>query len=120
MTGLNRPWDDLHHRSYFLLELKRIEAAEFVTTMNGDSSCPINPLAMHRVYIKGNMASITKMIPINISKNPRVVENLFVEEDFSPEEIQIYTKLFKEFHDIFSWLIRRCQELTHKLLNMKS
>jgi hypothetical protein len=26
LTGLDRPWDDLHHRSYFLLELRRIEA----------------------------------------------------------------------------------------------
>jgi hypothetical protein len=26
MTGFDRPWDDLHHRSYFLLELRRVEA----------------------------------------------------------------------------------------------
>jgi hypothetical protein len=26
MTRLDRHWDDLHHRSYFLPELKRIEA----------------------------------------------------------------------------------------------
>jgi hypothetical protein len=26
MMGLDRPWDDLHHRSYFLPELKRVEA----------------------------------------------------------------------------------------------
>jgi hypothetical protein len=31
------------------------------------------------------------------------VENVFVGENCSPEEIQIYTDLFKEFHDIFSW-----------------
>jgi hypothetical protein len=47
MTGPDRPWDDLHHRSYFLPELRRIEAGEFVMTMNGDIPCPINPLAMH-------------------------------------------------------------------------
>jgi hypothetical protein len=28
MTGPDRPWDDLHHRSYFLPELRRIEAGE--------------------------------------------------------------------------------------------
>jgi hypothetical protein len=48
MTGPDRPWDDLHHRSYFLPELKRIEAGEFITTMNGDAPCPVNPLAMHK------------------------------------------------------------------------
>jgi hypothetical protein len=31
------------------------------------------------------------------------VENVFVRADFSPEEIQIYTNLFKEFRDVFSW-----------------
>jgi hypothetical protein len=29
MTSPDRPWDDLHHRSYFLPELRRIEAGEF-------------------------------------------------------------------------------------------
>jgi hypothetical protein len=31
------------------------------------------------------------------------MENVFVGADFSPEEIQIYTDLFKEFCDVFSW-----------------
>jgi flagellar motor switch protein FliM len=31
------------------------------------------------------------------------MENVFVGADFSPKEIQIYTDLFKEFCDIFSW-----------------
>jgi hypothetical protein len=31
------------------------------------------------------------------------MENVFVIVDFSPEEIQIYTDLFKEFHDVFAW-----------------
>jgi hypothetical protein len=103
LTGPDRPWDDLHHRSYFLPELGRIEAGEFVLTMTGDRSCPINPLATHAVYAKGNMETITKMIPIDISRTPGIVENVFIGADCSPEEIQIYTDLFKEFHDIFSW-----------------
>jgi hypothetical protein len=41
----DRPWDDLHHRSYFLLELRRIEVGEFTLTMTGDKACPINTLA---------------------------------------------------------------------------
>jgi hypothetical protein len=31
------------------------------------------------------------------------MENIFVGADYSPEEIQIYTDLFKEFRDVFSW-----------------
>jgi hypothetical protein len=36
MTSPDKPWEDLHHRSYFLLELSRIEAGEFIVTMTGD------------------------------------------------------------------------------------
>jgi hypothetical protein len=43
------------------------------------------------------------MIPIDISRTPGIMENVFVGADCSPEEIQIYTELFKEFHDVFSW-----------------
>jgi hypothetical protein len=45
MTSLDKPWEDLHHRSYFLPELHRIEAGEFTITMTGDQPCPINLLA---------------------------------------------------------------------------
>jgi hypothetical protein len=71
--------------------------------VNGDNPCHINPMAMHEFYAEGNMEKISTMIPINISKTPGVVENVFVGVDFSPEEIQTYTELFKEFHDFFSW-----------------
>jgi hypothetical protein len=63
--------------------------------MNGDNPCPINPLAMHRVYAEGNMERIATMIPIDISKTPGIVENVFIRADCSPKEIQTYTKLFK-------------------------
>jgi hypothetical protein len=56
MNSPNKPWDYLHHRSYFLPKLSRIEAGEFRT---GDRSCPINPLATHEVYAEGNMETIT-------------------------------------------------------------
>jgi hypothetical protein len=103
MISSNRLWDDLHHRSYFLPELSRIEEGEFTVTMTGDHSCPINLLATHEIYDEGNMETIAETVPINISRNPGVVENIFVGADFSPEEIQIYTYIFKEFRDMFAW-----------------
>jgi hypothetical protein len=63
--------------------------------MTGDRSCPINPLATHEVYVEGNMETISKTILINISRTPGIVEIFFVGTDCSPEEIQIYTDLFK-------------------------
>jgi hypothetical protein len=103
MTGPDKPWEDLHHRSYFLPELHRIEAGEFTITMMGDQPCPINLLATQDIYAKGNMATIAATIPINISRNTDIVENVFVGVDCSPEEIHIYTDLFKEFRNVFAW-----------------
>ena len=67
MTGPDKPWEDLHHRSYFLPELHRIEAGEFTITMMGDQPCPINLLATQDIYAEGNMVTIAATIPINIS-----------------------------------------------------
>jgi hypothetical protein len=68
----------------------------------GDQPCPVNLLATQEIYAEGNMATIIETIPINISRNPGIMENVFVEEHFSPEEIQIYRDPFKEFRDVFS------------------
>jgi hypothetical protein len=71
--------------------------------MTGGRSCPINLLATHEIYVEGNMETIAETIPINISRNPGVVDNVFIEADCSPREIQLYTNIFKEFHDVFAW-----------------
>ena len=55
------------------------------------------------MFAEGNMENISTTIPINISVNPDVVENIYIGANFSPEEIAIYTALFKEFRDVFSW-----------------
>jgi hypothetical protein len=70
--------------------------------MIGDKACPINTLAMHIVYTKGNMETIDQTIPIDISKTPGIVDNIFVRADCSPKEIRIYKNLFKELCDMFS------------------
>ena len=67
MISPDKPWEDLHHRSYFLPELSRIEAGEFTITMTGDQPCPINLLATHEIYAEANIATITETVPINIS-----------------------------------------------------
>ena len=84
--------------------------------MTGDRSCPINPLATHEVYAKGNMETIAETIPINISRTPGVVENVFVGADCSPREIQIYTDLFKGFCDVFSWSYKEMLGIDPKIV----
>jgi hypothetical protein len=60
------------------------------------------PLDTHGIYAEGNMVSISPTITIDISCMPSNIENVYIGADCSPEEILIYTKLFKEFHDVFA------------------
>jgi hypothetical protein len=53
MTGPERPWEDLHHRSYFLPELSRVESGEFRSVVSGGVDQSVNPLEKHGVYAEG-------------------------------------------------------------------
>ena len=45
MTSVERPWDDLHHRSYFLPDLSEVESS-FPSPLSPGSVHPVlNPLA---------------------------------------------------------------------------
>ena len=68
----------------------------------GDVDTHINPLPREGIFSKGNMSKIFTTIPITISTNPNVVENVHIGAKFSSEEIAIYIALFKEFCDVFS------------------
>jgi hypothetical protein len=116
MTSPKKPWDDLHHRSYFLPELSRIKAGELTLTMTGYRHFPINPLATHEVYAEGNMETIAETIPINISRTLGIMENVFIGVDCSLKEIQIYKDLFKEFHNIFSWSYEEIPSIDPKIV----
>jgi hypothetical protein len=103
MNGSDRPWDDMHHHSYFLPELVRIEQDDFRSTLSEIIGHVIVPLDTHEIYAKGNMESISPTIMIDISHILGKVENVYIDADCSLEEIQIYTELFKEFCDVFTW-----------------
>jgi hypothetical protein len=53
-------------------------------------------LDMHGIYAEGNMVNISPTVAIDISRTPGKIENVYIGADCSPEEIQIYTDLFKE------------------------
>ena len=73
MCGQDKIYEDLHHRSYFLLELSKIENQEFHMRLAGDVDTPINPLPRGGMFVEENMTNIFATIPINISVNPNVV-----------------------------------------------
>ena len=103
MCGQDKICEDLHHRSYFLLELSKIENQEFHMRLLDDVDTPINPLPREGMFVEGNIENISTTIPINIFVNPDVVENIHIDANCSLEEIANYTFLFKEFCDIFAW-----------------
>ena len=71
--------------------------------LTDDVDTPINPLPSEGIFSEGNMENISATIPINISVNLDVIENIYICTKCSPKEIAIYTTLFKEFRNIFAW-----------------
>jgi hypothetical protein len=55
--------------------------------MTGDRSCHTNPLTTHKIYAEGNMETIDETIPINISRTPGIIDNVFIGAYSSPEEM---------------------------------
>ena len=50
MSGHGKICEDLHHRSYFLPELSRIENQEFRVRLSEDVHIPINPFPMEGMF----------------------------------------------------------------------
>ena len=50
MCGRDKIYEDLHHRSYFLLELSRIENQEFHMRLSYEVDTPINPLPREGMF----------------------------------------------------------------------
>ena len=57
MCGCDKICKDLHHRSYFLPKLSRIENQEFHMRLADDVDAPINPLPREGMFAKGNVTS---------------------------------------------------------------
>ena len=103
MLGVEPPWEELHHRSYFLPELERLEREDYREILSQKVGRPMIPLSSPGPMADGNMANISSTIPINISCNLGTIENVYIGADCSQDEIREYTELFKEFRDIFAW-----------------
>ena len=58
MSGRGNICEDIHHHSYFLPELSRIENQEFLLRLSEDVDTPINPLPREGMFAEGNMANI--------------------------------------------------------------
>ena len=103
MSGVEPPWEELYHRSYFLPELDHLECEELREILSERIGSPVVPLSSPGPMANGNMVNISPTILINISHDPVKIKNVYIGAECSHAEIQEYTELFKEFHDVFSW-----------------
>jgi hypothetical protein len=51
MNGSDKPWDDMHHRSYFLPELERIEQDDFRSTLSEIVGHAVVPLDTYMTFM---------------------------------------------------------------------
>jgi hypothetical protein len=79
----------MHHCSYFLLELARIEQDDFRSTLSKIVGHSIVPLDTHGIYAEANMAIISPTVMIDISHIPGKIENVYIDANFSLEQIII-------------------------------
>jgi hypothetical protein len=94
--------EDMHHRSYFLLEINRFRRGEFWSTMTKGVDESKNPLAKNSVYAKENL-TYQKTFQSTSLKPLESWKMFFIGAYYYPKEICRYTSLFKEFCALFPW-----------------
>jgi hypothetical protein len=52
MNGFDKPWDDMHHPSYFLLDLERIKQDDFRSTLSEIVGDDVVLIDMHDIYVE--------------------------------------------------------------------
>jgi hypothetical protein len=97
------PWDDNHHRSSFLPSLDDIEKDISSIFPSDIVDSPQTPILTQDTISEGNLGNISSTITVDISIKEGIVENIQLGANCSAEEVETYTALFKEFHDIFAW-----------------
>ena len=89
LTTLEYPWDNMHHRSFFLPEELVLQFDQFSMEtkdfIHGKVDWFKNPIPVPDAFEEGNMANILTTVKINISTNPEVVEEVLLGASCSPE-----------------------------------
>ena len=119
MSRVEPPWEELHHRSYFLPELDCLEQEDFREVLSERIGSPMVPLSSPILMADGNMENISPMIPINISHDPGRIENVYIGAECSHAEIQEYTSYLKNSVISLLGFTMKCQVSTLALLNIR-
>jgi hypothetical protein len=89
------PREYMHHISFFLHKLETFEVGTKSLVSLIDVKWYQCPILTHNVYSEGNLESILKTIPIDISMHIGVIENFLTGTDCSTQEIELYIALLK-------------------------
>ena len=102
MTSPDYPWDDLHHRSYYLPMAINATQSYDQYTIEVEYLIPLghidwfqHPIPALDAFEKGNMANISPTLKINISLTPMVTENISVGESYSSTKVAELKLLFQ-------------------------
>jgi hypothetical protein len=88
------PWDDNHHRSFFLLILEDVRDIQSVSPLDVTNASQL-PILTQDTFSEGNMGNISPTITIDISVKEGVVENINLGANCTPDEVASYTALFQ-------------------------
>jgi len=108
LTAPDYPWDEMHHRSYFIPEASSsstatpyaVESKDFLPTKVDWFK---DPIPAPDAFEEGNMANISPVIQVDIAAPGRAPELITLGAFCSKQEIEDYIHLFKEFRDVFAW-----------------
>jgi hypothetical protein len=96
MLSINEvPWDDNHHRLYFIPSLEEIQEDIHSIFPPDVVDSPQSPILTHETTSEGNLGNISSIVAIDIWIKEGIVENVHLGANCSPEEVASYTTLFK-------------------------
>jgi hypothetical protein len=110
------PWDDNHHRSSFLLSLDEIDKDIDCIFPDSVVDSLQSPILTHDTTSEGNLGNISSTITIDISIKEGIVENVHLDANCSPKEVENYTSLFKEFHNVFAWSYKELPRINPSII----
>ena len=119
MIGVEPPWEELHHRSYFLPELDHLVYEEFRDIISERIGSPVVPLISFVQMANGNMENLSPTIPINISRDLEKLRTSIVGRVVPLMRSWSIPSYLKSFVKYFLVHMRKCQVLTLVLSNMR-
>ena len=108
LTAPDYPWDDMHHRSYFLPDEPPSTIAPQFAVESKDFLPPKvdwfkDPIPAPDAFEEGNMANISPVIQVDLAATGGTPELIALGESCTEQEVDEYKTLFKEFRDVFAW-----------------